>query len=121
MSNPAPLKAIPKRASRTMPPKLDVAKAAEPQVTRIVVKKTRTAHISGCLGTIQQAQGILTNARSFGEALDTLNRLEAQARGELLAAVGDELKGRRIKTDGMGIGTESTPEGINILLTKTPV
>lgn len=101
--------------------KLSVAEAVAPQVTKIAVKRTSTAHISGCVGSFQQARDILANSRGIGEAIDQLNRLEASARHELLTAIGDELKGRRIKTDGLGIGTENGPEGLQIVLTKIPV
>jgi hypothetical protein len=35
-------------------------------------------------------------------------------------AVQNELKSRRVKVDGVRIGTESTAEGVFIVLTKAP-
>jgi len=70
------------------------------------------------LSAIQQARSVLMNARGIGEAIDTLNRLEAQAREQLVTAVNDELKTRRIKADAFNIGTESKPDGVYIVLTK---
>lgn len=112
-----------KTPSKPASKRLSVAKAVAPvvpEVTRVAVKKTRTATISGSLSAYQQSLSILSNSRSFGEAIDQFSRLEATARTELVSAITEELKSRRIKTELFNIGTESTPEGVFIVLTKNP-
>lgn len=113
-------KAAVKRPARKTPPKLDIAKAVAPVETRIATKKTRTASLSGSLMAYQQALSILSQSRSFGEAIDQLNRLEAQARTELITSIHEELKARRIKTDNVGIRTDATTEGVFIVLSTVP-
>ncbi|MFM0165752.1 hypothetical protein PQR39_35650 [Paraburkholderia sediminicola] len=112
--------AIPKRASRTMPAKLDVAKAVAPEVTKVSMKKTATAHLSGTVTALQQAKSILHNVRSLGEALDAFNGLEEQARHQLVAGIHAELKVKRIKPEQFNIATEHTQDGVNIVLSKIP-
>jgi hypothetical protein len=108
---PKKLAAIPATASRTKKP-------AAPFRKSYPVAKTSTASLCGSLSAMQQAHGILMNARGIGEALDALTRLEAQAREQLSAAVIGELKARRVKTTGLNVGTESKPDGVHIVLTK---
>jgi len=108
--------AIPATANRAQRRK--VPAVAQIEKTFHPVKKTTTASLTGSLSAIQQARSVLMNARGIGEAIDTLNRLEAQAREQLVTAVNDELKTRRIKADAFNIGTESKPDGVYIVLTK---
>ena len=107
--------AIPATANRAQRRK--VPAVAQIEKTFHPVKKTTTASLTGSLSAIQQARSVLMNARGIGEAIDTLNRLEAQAREQLVTAVNDELKTRRVKTDAFNIGTESKPDGVYIVLT----
>jgi hypothetical protein len=93
-------------------------KPAAPFRKSYPVSKTSTASLCGSLSAMQQARSILMNARGIGEALDTLTRLEAQARDQLSTAVTGELKARRVKTTGLNVGTESKPDGVHIVLTK---
>ena len=108
--------AIPATANRAQRRKAPAV--AQVEKTFHPVKKTTTASLTGSLSAIQQARSVLMNARGIGEAIDTLNRLEAQAREQLVTAVNDELKTRRIKADAFNIGTESKPDGVYIVLTK---
>jgi hypothetical protein len=94
------------------------AKVATPFRKSYPVAKTSTANLSGHLSAIQQARSVLNSARGIGEALDTLNRLEINARTQLSEAVTGELKTRRVKTTGLNISTESKPDGVHIVLTK---
>lgn len=90
-----------------------------PVETRYPVKKVATANICGFLGAIQQAKSILTNSRGFGEAIDHLNRLEAKARSEATTAIHAELKARRVKPEGLNIGTSmSDASGLEIITSK---
>jgi hypothetical protein len=115
------LASIPAPESRTQR-RADAKSAPEgvpvPEAKYIPVKKTSTASLAGSLSAISQARHILYSSRSFGEALDELGRLEADARGQLKAAIDEELKKSRIKSDGYNIGTESKPDGVHIVLTK---
>jgi hypothetical protein len=111
VSKPAAVPAIPQTASRTKKPAVPFRKSYP-------VAKTSTASLCGSLSAMQQARGILMNARGIGEALDSLMRLEAQAREQLSAAVTGELKTRRVKVTGLNVGTESKPDGVHIVLTK---
>jgi hypothetical protein len=110
--------ATPSRAARRAAPKSKAG--AEPVIEKklIPVKKTATASLAGSLASISQARHILHNSRSFGEALDTLGRLEAQAREQLSGAITEELKRAKVKSEGHNIGTESKPDGVHIVLTK---
>ncbi len=117
----APAPATPPRAARRAAPKAKAAAApAEPVIEKklIPVKKTTTATLAGSLSSISQARNILHNSRSFGEAMDTLGRLEAIAREQLGAAINEELTKSKVKTDGYNIGTESKPDGVYIVLAK---
>ena len=104
------------RAQRRKAPAAVPVATVEPKF--YPVKKTATASLTGSLSAIQQARSVLMNSRGFGEAIDTLIRLEAQAREQLVTAVNAEMKDRRVKTDGFNIGTESKPDGVHIVLTK---
>jgi hypothetical protein len=94
------------------------AKVAMPFRKSYPVAKTSTANLSGHLSALQHARNVLHSARGIGEALDTLNRLEATARAQLSEAVTAELKTRRVKTTGLNVGTESKPDGVHIVLSK---
>jgi hypothetical protein len=93
-------------------------KAAAPFRKSYPVAKTSTASLCGSLSAMQQARSVLNSARGIGDALDTLTRLENQARQQLGEAVTAELKTRRVKTTGLTISTESKPDGVHIVLTK---
>lgn len=106
------------RAQRRTAKPATPAVAPAPEKKYVPVKKTATASLAGTLASISQARHILHNSRSFGEAMDTLGRLEAQAREQLSAAINEELKKGRVKSEGHSIGTESKPDGVHIVLTK---
>jgi hypothetical protein len=115
------LAALPAGASRTQrraAAKAAPAVAAAPEKKFIPVKNTATAQLAGSLASISQARNVLHNSRSFGEALDTLGRLEAQAHEQLGSAIHEELKKGRHKVEGHSIGTQSKPDGVHIVLTK---
>lgn len=109
---------IPASASRTQRRKVAAAIPAAPEQKFIPVKKTTTASLTGTVSALQQARAVLLNSRGLGEAVDSLNRLETQAREQLISAIGDELKRGRVKSDGFAISTESKPDGVHIVLTK---
>jgi hypothetical protein len=117
----APAGTTPSRAARRAAPKGKAPAAPVPPPVEkklIPVKKTATASLAGSLASISQARHVLHNSRSFGEALDTLGRLESQAREQLGKAVHEELAKAKVKTEGHNIGTESKPDGVHIVLTK---
>jgi hypothetical protein len=108
-----------KGAVKLAVPAMPVAKkAAAPFRKSYPVAKTSTASLCGSLSAMQQARSVLNSARGIGDALDTLTRLENQARQQLGEAVTAELKTRRVKTTGLTISTESKPDGVHIVLTK---
>jgi hypothetical protein len=82
------------------------------------VAKTSTASLCGSVAAMQQAISVLSQSQGIGAAIDSLNRLEAQARQQLAEAITGELKTRRVKTTGLNVGTESKPDGVHIVLTK---
>jgi hypothetical protein len=104
---------------RKAPAKLDIAKAVAPSEQRFPMKKASTGYAAGYLTATQQFKSILTNKRSFGEALDELNRIEAEVRGKLVEGIDAEIK--RVKRDGYNVLTENTPEGPFIVLRKIEV
>ncbi len=97
-------KAAPSKATRRTATKA-VAKGPAP----IAIRNTKTAYAAGYLTAIQQATQVLNDARSFGDAIATLQQLNQQIAQRAQVEVVAELAETGVDATGHNIAFENTP------------